>query len=72
MPEHTAAPPNTPPTAQARGGKSSFTGDEILTTALLDRELHQLAVVHIELPWLAIAPRRGRGPALKLTCIGRR
>ena len=72
MPEHTAAPPNTPPTAQARGGKSSFTGDEILTSAILDRELHQLAVVHIELPWLAIAPRRGRGPALKLTCTGRR
>lgn len=29
-----AAPPNTPPTAQARGGKSSFTGNEILTSAI--------------------------------------
>ena len=67
-----AAPPSTSPTLQARGGKSSFTGDEILATALLDRELPLLAVVHIELPWLAIAPRSGCGPTLKLTCIGRR
>ena len=34
MSDHIAAPPSTSPALQVRGGKSYFTGDEVLTTAI--------------------------------------